>query len=81
MPTVEQPIKPADEESFDAVSFDLMIEMDDAEETQYEASLPCGCMMEITEATAGFTFCDDHRKLDEYKQAYLAMIESTGEQG
>lgn len=54
-----------DEQSFDAQSFDLVIEFDDSQYavTQEEASLPCGCALEVTESLAGFTFCDSHRKI------------------
>ncbi len=52
------------EDSFNAQSFDLALELEDGK-TQDEASLPCGCTLELTEFTVGFTFCDSHRRIAE----------------
>jgi hypothetical protein len=47
-------------ETKDAQAFDLVLELDD-EDTQGEVTASCGCMLERTEFTAGFIYCDKHR--------------------
>lgn len=51
-----------EDETKDAQSFDLMLELDDGD-TQGEVAAPCGCTLERTEFTAGFIFCDQHRAM------------------
>ena len=47
-------------ETRDAQSYDLMLELDN-DDTQDEVAAHCGCMLERTEFTVGFIFCDQHR--------------------
>lgn len=57
--------------STDAQSFDLTIELDEAE-TQGEVTAECGCTLERTEFSIGFTFCDFHRSAQEMRERFLA---------